>query len=179
MKRLLSAVAATALGAVWGSSAAPAPAAPQADPATRTRVKLHPGDIRLLADTDYHQWAVDPEVSQSIFSANGVDLTFAAADGSSLLEGSWYKLNYRQFVPMVGQRLVGTAMSTEEDAEDGALTLTISGLPNGEHTLLTWHNSWQNLDEFATVSVSVNGEELVTVTSIRFFTGVCGNSNKA
>lgn len=165
MKGLLSAVAAVVLGAVWGS-AVPAPASKRqggADPETRTRVKLHPSQIRLLGDSDYHQWSIEAEVSSSTFSANGLDFTFAAGDGSSLLEGNWNKLNYRQFLPTLGQRLVGTAMSTQEDADDGSLILTISGLPDGEHTLLTWHNSWQAADGLATVSVSVNGEDLATV----------------
>lgn len=162
MRGFLSATLAVAFGAVLGS-AAPTKRQDAGDPATRTRVKLHPAHIRLLADNDWNQWSFEGDISSATYSANDLDFTLASADGSTQLEGDWYKIVYRNFVPMLGQRLIGTAMSTHEDSEGGALTLTIEGLPEGEHTLLTWHNSWANQDEYASVSVSVNGEELASV----------------
>lgn len=163
MKGLLSAAIALSLGAIWTSAAPTRRKDAPGDPETRTRVKLNPAQIRLLADTDWNQWTVEGDTTTSSYSVNGLDFTLASADGTTQLEGDWHKIVYREFVPMLGQRLIGTAMSTHEDSEGGALTLTIDGLPDGEHSLLTWHNSWARQDEYASVSVSVNGEELASV----------------
>lgn len=167
MKGLFSAIVGIVAGAAW-SSAAPSGIRfqPRAvdDLATRTRVKLHPAQIRLLADSDYEVWSIADDPANE-FSANGLDFTLSAGD--AVLEGDWNKVIYREHVPMLGERLVGTAVTTHEDSAGGPVTLTIAGLPEGEHSLLTWHNSWQSMDEFATVSVSVNGEEAASVSSQR------------
>lgn len=166
MKGFLSTTLAVAFGAVWGSAAPTKRQDAPSDPETRTRVKLHPSQIRLLADSDWNQWSFEGDISSATYSANDLDFTLASVDGSTQLEGDWHKIVYRNFVPMLGQRLIGTAMSTNEDSEGGTLTLTIEGLPEGEHSLLTWHNSWAKQDEYASVSVSVDGEELASVNII-------------
>lgn len=166
MKSFLSAALAVAFGAAWSTGAPTKRQDAPADPATRTRVKIHPAQIRLLPDTDWNNWNVEGDSTSSTYSVNDLDFTLASADGSTQLEGDYHKFVYRNFVPMLGERLIGTGVTTLEDADGGALVLTIEGLPEGEHTLLTWHNNWANQEEHATLSVSVNGEELATVRLI-------------
>jgi hypothetical protein len=141
------------LGAIIGCAAVAA--------AARTRVKVHPSQIRLLEDTDYEVWSIADETTAT-FSANDLGFTLSAG-GDIALQGDWHKITYQEFVPKLGERLVGTAVTTHEDSAGSPLTLTIEGLVEGEHSLLAWHNSWQTLEAYATVSVSVNGEEVETV----------------
>lgn len=175
MKSIFSIVAGIIAGAAW-TSAAPALSGSNIqtraadDLASRTRVKVHPSQIRLLPDSDYNVWQI-ADVTSAEYTANGLDFTLSAG-GTIALEGDWNKVNYRQFVAKLGERLVGTAITTHEDSVGGPITLTIAGLPEGEHSLLTWHNGWQRLAEIATLSISVNGEEIVTV---RFRSFVCDN----
>jgi hypothetical protein len=122
-------------------------------------VKLQPANVATLADVDYSIWEIS-DVAEATFSANELDFTLSS---DSVFQGNYYKYNYRQPLPTLGQRLVGTSVSNSEDGSGGTIMLTIAGLPEGEHSLLTWHNSHIGLDEYATVSVAVNGEELASV----------------
>ena len=128
------------------------------------RVLLNPSNIRLLDDPDYYTWTVEAggqSSSTSIGDDGAVSLELAAPGGSAL-DGNYNKITYTRFVSHLGERVVGEGVSTSNDAP-GPLTLSISGLEAGEHTLLTWHNSWDNLDSAAVVSVAVNGQEVATV----------------
>lgn len=159
MKGLYNAV----VGLVAAAACASARAIARDDAAGRSRVKLHPVQVRLLADTDHEVWTISDEATASFTTDNGIDLTLSA--GNSTLQGDWYRLVYQTFVPKIGERMVGTGISTNDETTGGPLTLTLAGLSEGEHSLLTWHNAWSNIQETATVSISVDGTEVATVRS--------------
>ncbi|KAL3481102.1 pectin lyase fold/virulence factor [Aspergillus californicus] len=126
------------------------------------RVRLGPSNIRQLADPDYEIFVVESEAESSSAGFDGVNFTVSAPEGS-YLEGSYYKYQYTRFVSHLGERVVNQGITTSSD-DPGPITLSILGLEEGEHTLLTWHNLWSNPeDSAAAVSVSVNGEELASV----------------
>lgn len=73
-----------------------------------------------LEDTDYEVWSITKETS-STFGANSLKFTLSA-DGEIASQGNWRKLTYWQFVPKLGERLIGTAISTSEEADGGFIT---------------------------------------------------------
>ena len=162
MKGFLSASVAVVLAAAW-SSASPASTNPPPYPPTRTLVSLHPARICPLSDPDYALWRVKNRAS-SRFSANDLDFTLAATTNGTKLHGGANKKVYKKPLPSVGQRLIGAGISTDTDG--GSITLTIAGLPAGQHSISTWHNSWEDLDEIPTVAVIIDGVSHISVGHI-------------
>ncbi|KAL5335709.1 hypothetical protein BJX70DRAFT_390527 [Aspergillus crustosus] len=125
------------------------------------RVRLAPSSIRSLAEPDFETLVVESEAESSSGTFENVSVTVTAPSGS-YLEGSYYKYQYTRFVSHLGERVVNQGITTSVD-NPGPITLSISGLNEGEHTLLTWHNLWSNPDgEATTGSVSANGEEVAS-----------------
>ncbi|CAM1502568.1 Fc.00g073440.m01.CDS01 [Cosmosporella sp. VM-42] len=151
MKVFLSATVAVALAAVWGSAAS---TSPPPYPTTRTLVSLHPARVCPLPDPDYDIWRVKNRAS-SKFKANGLHFTLAATTKGTKLHGGANKPVYKKPLPSVGQRLIGAGISTDTDG--GSITLTITGLPAGRHSISTWHNAWEDLDKIPTVAVIIDG----------------------
>lgn len=93
------------------------------------------------------------------YTSNGITFTLAAS--GTELKGVRYKLVQQRAAAGMGEKMVGEAMSS--DAEAKALTLTLTGLSAGTHTLTTWHNVPHNLASVAALTISVNGNNAVTV----------------
>lgn len=122
-------------------------------PASRLRVGLNPANVRPLADGDFALWSVADEPAPNKTFGN-VTLSLAIPDGAAW-RGGWFKFGYSKFLSSMGERLVNQGLSTETGGN--AITLSITGLAAGPHTLLAWHNAWDKLDAVAGVSVAVNG----------------------
>lgn len=136
-------------------------------PKTRTRVDLHPFQIQQQSNPDDTLWSVE-EANSVNTTINDLDFTLTAGNGTTL-NGNWNKVIYSKFLATLGERLVGTAVSTDED-NGVPITLTIGGLPDGNHSLLTWHNSWNEASgDLSAVSISVNGVELIKVRVLKLF----------
>lgn len=155
-----------AYGAVVGRQTGggePAPSPPE----SFLRVHLHPEPVRFQNDSDYNTWTVPTQndITNASTTISGVDFTLSSPDGV-LLNGNSYKFNYAQFLPVLGQRNVNEGLSTAID-EDGStshpLSLSITGLAAGNHTLLSWHNAWDKIEVAATIDVSINGKIVVSV----------------
>jgi hypothetical protein len=129
--------------------------APPPYPSTRTRVSLHPSLVKELSDPDYKLWKVSNEDSKDTFSANGLTFTLSTVSSGSEFLGGYNKAVYTKPLPSVGQRLIGSGITT--DNSGGSIALTITGLPAGEHSLSTWHNAWKDLDEVPTIAITLNG----------------------
>ncbi|KAL4877864.1 pectin lyase fold/virulence factor [Aspergillus karnatakaensis] len=125
------------------------------------RVRLTPSNIRTLAEPDFETLIVESESESATDTFGDVGVTVTAPDGS-YLEGSFYKFQYTRFVSHLGERVANQGITTSAD-NPGAITLSLTGLSEGEHTLLTWHNLWSNPEgEAATVSITANGEEVAS-----------------
>ncbi|KAL4926763.1 pectin lyase fold/virulence factor [Aspergillus undulatus] len=128
------------------------------------RVRLMSSSVRDLAEADFSTFTIESEVASSSTSIDGVNFTVSAPEGS-YLQGDYYKYQYTRTVSHLGERVVNQGITTDPD-NPGAITLSISGLEEGEHTLLTWHNLWSEPEgdaAAATVGVSAGGEELASV----------------
>ncbi|KAL4904182.1 hypothetical protein BDW74DRAFT_168602 [Aspergillus multicolor] len=128
----------------------------------QVRVRLMSSSVRDLEEPDYSTFSVESEAQSSSAEIAGLSLTISAPDGS-YLQGDYYKFQYTRTVSHLGERVVNQGITTSPD-NPGAITLSITGLEEGEHTLLTWHNLWSDPeDSAATIGVSVGGEELASV----------------
>jgi len=133
--------------------------APQ-PPASRLRVGLNPASVRPLEDNDFELWTIGSETSPTKTIGN---VRFSLSIPSSATwRGGWYKFGYSKFLSSLGERLVNEGMSTETGGH--AITLSITGLSAGTHTLLSWHNAWDRLSSTASISVFVNGNQVATVS---------------
>lgn len=141
--------------AVFGAEVAPSP------PAFLTKVNLNPSNIRYLEDPDYRVWTIPSGASSASGSFNGVDVNLAAGGGSTLI-GSYYKFAYARFWSTLGERVVDQGITTN-DQLGLPLILTLKGLSPGNHTLLAWHNCWDNLASVAPLNVTVDGDTVATV----------------
>ena len=141
---------------VLGSEYAPNP------PLSLTKVNLNPSNIRYLEDPDYKVWTIPEDASTASGDFNGIDVTLTAG-GNSTLVGSYYKFAYARFWPSLGERVVDEGITTK-DQLGLPLALTLKGLSPGSHTLLAWHNCWDNLADVSPLKVTVDGEVVATVS---------------
>ncbi|KAF2680830.1 polysaccharide lyase family 1 protein [Lentithecium fluviatile CBS 122367] len=131
-------------------------------PFSNVRVRLNPASTRDLGDNDFVTWTV-PNAASASFKGNG-SISYALAAASGKLNGNYNKVVYRRMIGSLGERVIAEGISTVTDAGDKAagvaITLTISGLATGEHSLLTWHNAWDKINGTALLNVAVGGEEV-------------------
>lgn len=129
------------------------------------KVRLNPAGTRAdnLPEPDYTLWTVAGEASAST-TISGVTLTLSVPSGS-VLKGSSWKLFYTRGVSFFGERIISEGVTTDTTTGQ-AITLTVKGLSVGTHTLLTYHNAWDALTTTATVSVSVDGTNQVSVGAL-------------
>ncbi|KAL4919701.1 pectin lyase fold/virulence factor [Aspergillus aurantiobrunneus] len=126
------------------------------------RVRLRASTVRDLAEPDFETFVVESEAASSSASFNNVNFTVSAPEGS-YLEGDYYKYQYTRAVSHLGERVVNQGITTSAD-NPGPITLSILGLDEGEHTLLTWHNLWSDPENSTgTVDVSAGREDLASV----------------
>ncbi|OHW91197.1 pectate lyase [Colletotrichum incanum] len=128
------------------------------------RVRLNPANVRNLADADYITWTIPGSAKANITVGNitesDVTFTLAAGNGSEL-SGNYYKYQYTRVLSSLGERVVNQGISTSN--KDGSpLTLSIKGLVPGNHSLQTWHNAWDSMNETAVLDVAVDGQSALT-----------------
>lgn len=125
------------------------------------RVRLNPTGLRLFEDPDWPAWTVGSTNPQT-YTSNGI--TFSLSTSDTELKGARYKLVQQRAPSGLGEKMVGEAMSS--NAESKTLTLSLKGLSAGSHTLTTWHNAPHNLASTATLTISVNGNNVASVRVI-------------
>lgn len=123
------------------------------------RVRLNPSGLRLFEDPDWPAWTVGSSSPQT-YTASGI--TFSLSTSGTDLKGARYKLVQQRAAAGMGEKVVGEAMSS--DAESKPVTLTLKGLSVGTHTLTTWYNAPHNLASAATLTISVNGNNVASVS---------------
>lgn len=105
---------------------------------------------------DRSNWIVTPG-QPAVFKSNGVELTIEPVDGGAAIQADWWKAG-----------LVHDAMMASDgvyvDGPNAGLKLVIRGLKEGDHSLVTYHNSlWD--DKAASLEVIVDGVPLAeTIT---------------
>ncbi|KAI1635479.1 pectate lyase [Biscogniauxia mediterranea] len=128
-------------------------------PSDAWRVRLNPAGLRVVEDPDWPVWTVETDVSSVSTVINGVTLTLSVP-GDAVLDGSRYKLVQQAAVAGMGEKMIGEGI-TANTTDGKAVTLTLTGLTQGTHTLLTYHNAWDNIPSAAALSISVDGETVI------------------
>ncbi|KAF1959116.1 family 1 polysaccharide lyase [Byssothecium circinans] len=129
-------------------------------PAPIDRVRLNPAKVRDTGENDFRTWTI-PNAASALIKSNGTGFTYTLSAASGKLNGNSYKTVYTRIIASLGERVVAEGISTETDSGDNAggvaITLTISGLSAGNHTLLAWHNAWDALNRTAALSITADG----------------------
>ena len=118
-----------------------------------------------LTETGFTAWPIGT-TTQATITVNGITIT-ATVDGGSAqrtLKGNWWKDGVQKYSRLVGDGLCvyGWDGNNTPQIQSGAvgITLTISGLSAGEHSLLAYHN---NTDGYTgpVLDVVANGQQLL------------------
>ncbi|KAM0284666.1 hypothetical protein ACHAQH_001819 [Verticillium albo-atrum] len=132
-------------------------------PSSRLRVILNPARVRALDEPDFKLWTITGEPKTVSTTFGDTSITVAAAN--STMAGASYKWHYTRRVAPLGERVVAQGISTnQDDSGNKPMSISITGLPAGEHSLLTWHNAWDSLKAVASLVVKVNGEDAEKLT---------------
>ncbi|KAH8801245.1 pectate lyase [Flagelloscypha sp. PMI_526] len=122
------------------------------------RVRINPSTIPPKDEPDWSLWTIANGATTATTTISGITATLSAP---SAFKGAYYKIVHQRFEAPLGERLVAEGMSTE-DTSGISLTLTLSGLSVGEHTLLSYHNAWDKITDTNPIDISINGETLLT-----------------
>ncbi|KAH9870914.1 hypothetical protein J1614_006486 [Plenodomus biglobosus] len=131
------------------------------------RVRLNPASVRDSRDDDFTTWTV-PNAASTVFgsSSKGANLTFELSAASGKLNGNYNKAVYTRVITSLGERVVSEGISTQTASGDNVggipIALRITGLDTGEHSILTWHNAWDQQNATAMVTITVDGKEAAT-----------------
>lgn len=124
---------------------------------------------RKVSETNeagYSSWQIKAGPSDS-FTEGDIKITFAkAGSGSGELSSAWYKTGMGS--PNFAY-LISDGITLKDGDAAGKIEMRISGLPEGENTLLTYHNIPHSPagNTFSSIVVSYNGEEQTVQPSIR------------
>ena len=121
-------------------------------PVVKLDINMSGRSVAECNDPSYTAWIPDNSASISK-TVDGITFTFSKGSNGEALRADWYKAGVQ--APSYA-RLVCDGMRVD-GADNGAeITLTISGLSTGSHTILTYHNGLSS-QQAAPIDVLVNG----------------------
>lgn len=128
----------------------------------------------------YDVWRPTLGATTDTFEKDGVKFTFSVPEGAEYNCRSGWSKSYIQNAEYKAQngRLTFDGLSLDPSTECGEIILTIEGLPKGTHTLQTYHNRWENPDNFNgwPISVKVNGTQAHSRVETTFKQSVAANA---
>ncbi|KAH7371130.1 family 1 polysaccharide lyase [Pyrenochaeta sp. MPI-SDFR-AT-0127] len=130
------------------------------------RIRLNPAAVRDSGETDFTTWTVPNAASSTFNGGNGTTVSYTLSVPSGKLNGNSNKVVYTRIISSLGERVIAEGLSTKNDNGDNVggvpIKLSISGLSEGKHSLLTWHNAWDKLTAVAALTVTADGKEAAT-----------------
>lgn len=113
----------------------------------------------------YTSWIV-PQQASDTKTIDGVTFTVAAAGNATILRSQWNKNDVKLGNPnmkLIGDGVVAFIADDDNNTpiindKSLAISLTISGLSAGPHTIQAWHNGVNGYKNLAPINVSVNGQ---------------------
>ena len=142
----------------------------------RVDINRDANNTPVVTELGYTRWSPDNSngattgtnaVSRSFTTAanENVTVTFAqtaasAATGGTGLLSNWYKAGAEGSAKLVSD---GLTVAPANLATGGQLRMTITGLNAGPHSLLTYHNAWDNIaaGSLGPIDIQVNGALVV------------------
>ncbi|KAH8798707.1 pectate lyase [Flagelloscypha sp. PMI_526] len=122
------------------------------------RVRFNPTVTQVKFEPDWANWTFVNGASSYTTTMNGVTATVSS---STTFTGGYWAIVYRKFEAYLGERVAAEGISTG-DKSGVPISLSLEGLSVGEHTLLSYHNSWDDIVETTPIDVSVNGEVVLS-----------------
>ncbi|WP_246229388.1 T9SS C-terminal target domain-containing protein [Sphingobacterium shayense] len=117
-------------------------------------------------ETGYLPWQIKQGISDS-YTVNGIKITFTKiGSAAGELVSEWYKAGMGS--PSFA-RLISDGLTLKDSDPAGKIEMRISGLPEGENTLLTYHNIPHSPvgNIFSSIIVSHGGEQQKITPSVR------------
>ncbi len=123
------------------------------------KVDLNTAERRAaeVNELDYNPWPIKSDM-QDQQTFNGIKISFTKkGEAGTTLTANYYKTGIQ--APYYA-RLVGDGLSIKDGNTGAQIEMRISGLPTGEHTLLTYHNNidGNKTDTFSPVNIYVDGK---------------------
>lgn len=114
-----------------------------------------------VTDPDYTAWAAN--ASNKTLKVDNITFSLSNTSSSGELSSTWYKAGIQS--PYYARLVCDAAYIKDGDATSG-LELSINGLSDGNHTLLTYHNA---VDDYSNstlcdMDIYVNGKKTTTIT---------------
>lgn len=129
------------------------------------RIRLNPAAVRDNTDDDFTTWTVPNAASANFkYNGNGGGLSFTLSTSSGKLNGNYNKAVYTRMVSSLGERIIAEGITVQDgdstNANGNAIQLDIVGLSAGRHSILAWHNAWDQQGATASISILVDGKEI-------------------
>ena len=118
-------------------------------------------------EVGYTSWAVGRVPSANKTFENGVSITLTPGGAATSLGSNWSKVDVEtNKLKLIGEEVLVTNLDngnlTQITDKSTSLTLTITGLTAGEHTLRAYHNNSDKNQTQPDIEVSVNGTVVAT-----------------
>ncbi|MBP3259795.1 MAG: hypothetical protein J6M01_01715 [Prevotella sp.] len=118
-------------------------------------------------EVGFTSWAVGRQTTASKTFDNGVTITLSAGGSASALGSNWSKQDVEtNQLRLIGEEVLATNLDngnlTVINDASTSLTLTITGLTPGEHTLRAYHNNSDKNQIQPDIEVTVNGAVVAT-----------------
>lgn len=131
------------------------------------KVDLNESSRRVIEtnESGYSSWQIKAGISDS-FTEDNIKITFTkVGSGGGELTSEWYKAGMGS--PHFAY-LVSDGITLKDGDAAGKIEMRISGLPEGENTLLTYHNVPHSADNtFSPIVISYNGKKQTIQPSVR------------
>ncbi|KAH7096966.1 pectate lyase [Auriculariales sp. MPI-PUGE-AT-0066] len=125
---------------------------------TALKVQITPAAFPVRQFEGYTVWQISDGTASNTSTFDGIRLTLKPID-DVFLGGRYRPVSDRDFPAgsYYGEFVVGVGQSSNTTTGSKTLSLSISGLSAGEHTLLAYHNAWDALSSVANIDVAVDG----------------------
>jgi hypothetical protein len=123
------------------------------------KVDLNTAERRTaeVNELDYNPWPIKGGMQDQL-AYKGIKISFTKkGESGTSLTANYYKTGIQ--APYYA-RLVGDGLSVKDGKSGAQIEMRISGLPTGQHTLLTYHNNidGNKTDTFSPVNIYVDGK---------------------
>lgn len=150
----------------------------QQKPQAKVDLSFNRSNMDEILEPGYVNWIV-PQVQSESKTIEGITFTWStpAEEGASLRPG-WNKTSIQNADNKSKDGRLTFDGLTIDPRAFGSMSLIISGLPVGKHSLQTYHNCWENPANFYAVpmTVSLNGQVVYDKVEPTFNQAVAANA---
>ncbi|MBO5976898.1 MAG: hypothetical protein J6Q26_00280, partial [Bacteroidales bacterium] len=150
----------------------------QQKPQAKVDLSFNRSNMDEILEPGYVNWIV-PQVQSESKTIEGITFTWSTpAEEAASLRPGWNKTSIQNADNKSKDGRLTFDGLTIDPRAFGSMSLTISGLPVGKHSLQTYHNCWENPANFYAVpmTVSLNGQVVYDKVEPTFNQAVAANA---